>query len=376
MIIIAYSLMEICSYSGLFFINKYRHIQYEPVDKVSAKHSDIIKNFIEKKTDYIVFNPTLGWSIKHNGISELYQANSSGIRSDREYSLTLADGILRVATFGDSFTHCDDVKNNETWQAIIESYTSTIEVLNFGVGGYGLDQAYLRYIEDGRQYKPDIVLIGFMSENIFRNINTYRPFLFPKTGLPLTKPRYVLSGEKLTLIANPMKSLDDYKKFLLHAQDVLPKIGANDDYYTYKKFYTTNVFDWSPTFRIIKILMHGTNQKYPLEEIITNNRYNKDSDAFKITTKIFDKVYNAALENGSTPIILVFPDKPDVSLYYSKQEKVYTPLLSYFDSKGYQYIDIMNAFQNTDIEDLFEGHYSPLANKLVAEYIFDYLNKS
>jgi len=137
LIIIAYSLMELCSYSGLLIINKYRHIRYDPVDKISTKHSGIIKDFIEQKSNYFVFSPTLGWSIKQNGFSELYQANSSGIRSDKEYTLSPSSGIRRVATFGDSFTHCDDVKNNESWQAIMESYNSTIEVLNFGVGGYG-----------------------------------------------------------------------------------------------------------------------------------------------------------------------------------------------------------------------------------------------
>ena len=366
--------MELCSYSGLLIINKYRHIRYDPVDKISTKHSGIIKDFIEQKSNYFVFSPTLGWSIKQNGFSELYQANSSGIRSDKEYTLSPSSGIRRVATFGDSFTHCDDVKNNESWQAIMESYNSTIEVLNFGVGGYGLDQAYLRYLEDGRQYKPHIVLIGFMTGNIFRNINTYRPFFFPKTGVPLTKPRYVVSEGELTLITNPMKSLDDYKELLLHAQDILPEIGANDNYYKYNKYYTTNIFDWSPTFRIIKILMHGINEKHPIEEVVANNKYNENSEAFLVTKKIFDAFYNTSIENGSIPIILVFPDKPDVSLYHRTKEKVYSPLLSYFDSKEYQYIDLMDALKNTDIEALFKGHYSPLATKLVAEYILDYLD--
>ena len=52
----------------------------------------------------------------------------------------------------------------------MESYDSNMEVINFGVGGFGLDQAYLRYLEDGIQYKSHIVMIGFMSENIYRNV--------------------------------------------------------------------------------------------------------------------------------------------------------------------------------------------------------------
>ena len=55
-------------------------------------------------------------------------------------------------------------------------------------------------------------------------------------------------------------------------------------------------------------------------------------------------------------------------------KKRYSPLLSYFDSTGYKYIGLMDAFGNADVRDLFGGHYSPLANKLVAKYILGYLN--
>jgi hypothetical protein len=35
-----------------------------------------------------------------------------------------------------------------------------LEVLNMGVPGYGIDQAYLKYLEFGQQYSPDVVLFG------------------------------------------------------------------------------------------------------------------------------------------------------------------------------------------------------------------------
>ena len=149
LVTIVWGFTELFSYGGLFLLNKYHHIKYEPVDMISTRHADIINNFIEQKTNYISFSSTLGWSIKENGSSELYQANSSGVRSNREYAFSPPRGVRRISTFGDSFTHCDDVKNNETWQAIMESYDSNIEVINFGVGGFGLDQAYLRYLEYG-----------------------------------------------------------------------------------------------------------------------------------------------------------------------------------------------------------------------------------
>jgi len=34
----------------------------------------------------------------------------------------------------------------------------------------------------------------------------------------------------------------------------------------------------------------------------------------------------------------------------------------------------MDAFEGADVEDLFAMHYSPLENRLVAEFILDHLN--
>lgn len=371
LIIIVYGFTELLSYGGLFLLNKYLHIKYKPIDVISTMHSNIINNFIEQKTNYASFSPTLGWSIKENGSSKLYQANSSGIRSNKEYAFTPPRGVRRISTFGDSYTHCDDVNNNETWQAFMESYDSNIEVINFGVGGFGTDQSYLRYLEEGSQYNSHIVLIGFMSENIYRNVNAYRPFYYPNTGIPLTKPMFVIKDEKLSLIPNQIQRLHDYKMLLHHPQDVFSEIGIND--YYYKKGYTSNIFDWSPTVRLIKILINKVSNRL-FQEIIKNGRYNENSKTYRVTKKIFDKFYKASIKNNSIPIILIFPNKKDVVHYQRQKEKRYSPLLSYFDSKGYKYIDLMDAFENADVKDLFMGHYSPHANQLVAKHIHNYLN--
>jgi len=128
LIIVTYGFIELSSFAGLFLLNKFRHVNYEPADVISNRHADAIDNFIKEKTNYISFSPALGWSIKENGSSKNYQANSFGIRSNKDYTFTPPRGCRRVSTFGDSFTHCDEVKNNETWQAIMESYDSNIEV--------------------------------------------------------------------------------------------------------------------------------------------------------------------------------------------------------------------------------------------------------
>ncbi|MFC1665472.1 hypothetical protein ACFL17_07575 [Pseudomonadota bacterium] len=376
LIILTYAFVELVSYAGIAFLSKVRHTRYEPVDTITAKHQKIVKRFIAQETDYYAFSPTLGWTVRKNGSKGLYQANSSALRSNREYSIKPPRHIHRISTFGDSFTHGDDVKNNETWQAVMENTNPGLEVLNFGVGGFGLDQAYLRYLEDGRQFKSHLVFIGYMSENINRNVNTYRPFYHPKTGTPLTKPRFIVKDGNLTLLPNPMQRLGDYKTLLLHPQERLTHLGSND--YFFKRRYTSNMFDWSPTVKLVKISTYKFSKRSPEQDITLNGHYNPSSEAFVVTKRIFDDFYSSAIKNQSTPIILIFPDSTDVTRYRKKNKKRYSPLLSYLNSVGYKYIDLMGAFQNTAIKDLFSGHYTPLANRLVAKHIlknFDHQNR-
>ena len=372
LIILTYGIIELFSFGGLHFLSKFRHLDYEPVDRISTKQRKIIKDLLEQKNKYVAYSSTLGWSIQKNGTSELYRANGSAIRSDREYALTPPGGVRRVATFGDSFIHGDDVKNNETWQAVMESYDSSMEVLNFGVGAYGLDQAYMRYLEEGRQYQSHFVLIGFMTENIYRNVNTYRPFYDSKTQIPLAKPRFVDKDGDLYLVPNPLKRLDDYKRLLDYPSKVLAQIGAND--YYYKRRYASNALDWSPTVRLVTLFMQRFNKQRPDERIITKGRYNEKSEALKVTEKIFDNFYDAAIKNQSIPIIIMFPNNEDLIRYRKNRTKPYAILLSYFDSVGYRYIDIMSALETGDVRELIPGHYSARANRLVAKYILNYIN--
>jgi hypothetical protein len=380
LVIFTYVVIELLSYGGLLILNKYHNKNYEPVDVMTARQSDIINKYIKQKIKFSALSPTLGWTIAENGSAKFYQANSAGIRSSREYALTPPPGVLRVSTFGNSYTFGAEVKNDHTWEARMERAVPNLEVLNFGVSAYGLDQAYLRYLEDGQQYQSHIVLIGFMSENIFRNINTYRPFYFPATGAPLSKPRFVIKEDTLSLIPNPIKSPQDYKRLLLHPQDVLSEIGIHDFYY--QKRYKSSKFDWSPTVRLAKIQIQEVLNHSPDEEIVNTGqyRYNEKSEAFKVTKKIFDAFYQASLKNKSTPIILIFPHKKDFLIFGAKKLKQYAPLLEYFDSEGYKYIDLMDAFKNPryerlTLQDLFvHEHYSPIANSLVANYILRYLN--
>jgi hypothetical protein len=373
LILFTYSLIEAGAYGGLHWLKNSDLIRFYHSKSVSEQHAKILKKFIAGQFQYKKYNPTLGWTIKPDGTTKLYQANSLGFRGSREYSIQPIKGKHRISTFGDSFTHGNDVNNEETWQTYMEGLDSNREVLNLGVGGYGLDQAYLRYLQDGRQYQADIVFIGFMSENIFRNVNTFRPFYYPNTKLPLAKPRFEVKGDKLRLIPNQMQSLQDYENLLQNPQETLSKLGAKDFYY--RKNIMPDFLDWSPSAKLINLFMQRVSYQLSKKKIVANNLYSETSEAFIVTKLIFDKFYNAVINDKATPLIIIFPNSQDVQNFQNGKRTKYSPLLKYLQAKGYDYIDLMDAFATADENKLFSGHYTPYGNKLVADHIHEVITK-
>lgn len=247
LVLLLYIFIEGSSYLGLYLLKEIRNSEYAPSDVLSRKHRKILTRVLKGEARYLTYHPVFGWTIKENGIKTedediLYHANSQGIRGNQEYKALPPHNVLRIASFGDSYTHSDGVKNHETWQEQLAGLHQNLQVLNFGVSGFGTDQAFLRYQQDGIQYHSHISFIGFMSENIFRHVNVFRPFYSKQTGVPFAKPRFTVQSEELKLLANPLSELSEYQKLLTSPKTVLSSLGAND--YYYPKRYKSGVLDF------------------------------------------------------------------------------------------------------------------------------------
>jgi len=157
---------------------------------------------------YVRFDQELGWVTNPDTVGHdtrvTYRNNIAGMRADREYPAEARPGIRRLAAFGESFTYCQEVDASDCWTDSLERLWPGTEVLNFGVPGYGPDQAWLRYQRDGGQYESCAVLIGFMVENVNRVVNRFYPFYQPDTGLVASKPRFLLADDSLTLLPSPV----------------------------------------------------------------------------------------------------------------------------------------------------------------------------
>jgi len=160
------------------------------------------------------YDPDLGWVNKRgynfNGNPAQYTYDDQGAReSTRPFANT------RVSTYGDSFTHGDEVAPDQTWsQRLADQLHSN--VLNFGVGGYGTDQAVLRVAKNCRAgRRTDVVVLGICSENVNRILGNLRAFYTNVVCLSCAangpKPMFTKTAagfELLRLEPQPLAALD------------------------------------------------------------------------------------------------------------------------------------------------------------------------
>jgi hypothetical protein len=141
-------------------------------------------------------DPDRGWALKPgasaNWRSEgesFVQINSQGLR-DREHDQVKPKNTLRIAVLGDSFTEAVHVPMERTFWAKMENRLAKcdalkgkkVEVINFGVQGYGTAQELITLRKKVWEYQPDIVVLAFFIGNDIINNSPklehdlYRPF--------------------------------------------------------------------------------------------------------------------------------------------------------------------------------------------------------
>ncbi len=98
--------------------------------------------------------------------------NSGGFRGP-EVSIAKPDGVVRIAVLGDSFAEAMQVPYSECFSAVAEYELAActllaarrVQVLDFGVSGYGTGQELLTLREQVWRYSPDVVVLAFFSGN-------------------------------------------------------------------------------------------------------------------------------------------------------------------------------------------------------------------
>lgn len=116
---------------------------------------------------------TKGWFTKEG--KAYVQVSPAGFR-DRTHDVDKPRNTYRIAVMGDSYAEAMQVEFRSTfWWQLQEKLLACaprgtqVEVMNFGVSGFGTAQEYLMLKNTALRYKPDLVLLAFTNGNDLRN---------------------------------------------------------------------------------------------------------------------------------------------------------------------------------------------------------------
>jgi hypothetical protein len=179
----------------------------ELIARSRAVISGVTASSNDWSASYFVYDRELGWTVGANRQSPngLYFSSVEGIRSAGP-NIRMADQTprFRVALIGDSNAFSFEVPFEDSWGYHLQQLLGdNVQVLNFGVDGYGIDQIYLRYKRDVLPWKPRVVVIGVIGHDFWRTMAVY-PFV--SFGWPgyLVKPRFAIEKGKLELLNVPL----------------------------------------------------------------------------------------------------------------------------------------------------------------------------
>ena len=159
----------------------------------------------------------LGWRMRP-GLAAWYTQEGRGFVSanrdgmpDKDHLLDKPAGVYRIALLGDSYSEARQVAREEAFWSLLPKELAAcgfqkgreVEVLNFGVSGFGTAQEYLMLESNAIRYQPDLVLLQFTNGNDVRD-NSFA--LDPEK----TRPFYMLASDGQLRIDDSFSYADDF----------------------------------------------------------------------------------------------------------------------------------------------------------------------
>jgi hypothetical protein len=158
--------------------------------------------------EFYRLDPDVGWRPRP-GVTGWVEAegathvamNREGYR-DIDHPLEKPPNTYRIVLLGDSMTEAVEVPLDDTyWRQIIAPVEQcrggqNVEVINFGVNGYGTAQEYLTLKNWAVKYHPDLVLLAFFTGNDFTDNSL-------ALGKHEGRPYFALKDGKLDWVRRP-----------------------------------------------------------------------------------------------------------------------------------------------------------------------------
>jgi hypothetical protein len=334
---------------------------------------EVVDRYLHDSSGFLLYDPDLGWNNRPRTCTpdKRYCANSFGMRSDREYSSELKPGQFRVSMFGDSFVAGFDADYPNTLvvqtENLLRARGLDAEVLNFGVGGFGFDQAYLYYNRDGSRFATNVIVQGLQLENVGRDVTLFRIVAMPGTGIPFSKPRYILDGDgKLSLINHPTVAPED-----------VPNVLANFHHWPLAKYepsYTEKYrHHWYTPSKLLCTLADVRLARFAHAE--PEDLFKVDGEAMNITVTLLERYRDEVTRSGKPFLLIYFPLQDTINAVLAGKPDPWQPHLDRLH--GMTVVNptpgLVAYAKEHGTGSLYNGHYSTAGYRIVAEALAEAL---
>jgi hypothetical protein len=304
-------------------------------------------------------------------------------------------GTARISLYGDSFAYGLGVADDEAWASVLAQKVGC-PVANYGVSGYGTDQAYLRYRSNAAD-SAEVVLLGVMAENVIRNVMQFKDIIYPKEFYSL-KPRFVPGpGGQLELVPLPQVPAQEY-----------PEMVANPErYFPYDYFRPGGPsrvdrlrfpYSWRLGRTALRLVQHQFLGGGRLVDVVYADFYRPDhpAQALAVTAGICALCAETARGRGAQVAVVLMPDRQSLATFLASGEWVYQPLADELERRGIPWVNVGPnlacglagqaypavladaAVRQAAVSRLgaafgADGHYGAAANRDVAEAVASWL---
>ena len=367
---------------------------YEEFIKGSVLRKDEVDLFLDpERPSWAQFDPELGYILGHymprdglDGSLTISTSTPNGART----SVIYAGRPCRLNTYGNSFTQCHQVSDQETWQEYLAAHLGE-PVRNFGMGGYGVYQSYRRMVRT--EQSPDAaeyVLLYIWGDDHHRSLLRCRHALtcrswnhadgrmfhgnfWANLEMDLQSGEFV---ERDSMLPSPeaLYRMTD-PDFMVEA--------LRDDWMLHMSAFCAGHIDAiseAPLTQLGEALGHPLVVDEDPDRMRTNVSRLRDAYAFAATRYIIDRAVDFAACNGKKLMFVIFCPRVTRELITTGQR--YDQVIAdYLRARELRHFD-MNLVHAEDFKSFslpldeylkryFIGHYSPAGNHFFAFAIKD-----
>lgn len=276
------------------------------------------------------YDSVLGWAYQKT------PENPLGVLTDSSY--VIEKNGKNILFFGDSFVQKGKNMSDKIPQ-LLDTHLQEYAVYNYGVGGYGLDQIFLRFKRSHGEFNNPFIIVGILTGDIDRCLLKYR-------NRP--KPYFLLQNNQLELFGVPVSS-DKHSWLKEHPVSI--------------KSYAA-----SSIIRVFQYLKAGG---------VTEQSVYRQDEKKRIGSKLIEGIVKEARENQLRLLFVVFVDSVG-----GGWRKAF--LLEEIERWGIPYVDtedeLLQAMDGNEsfpklYYDETDNHHNTLANSIIAKAIERSLKK-